>query len=118
MTAARRLKPVEANDGSYGGLVLAAFDALAETASELPAFPMSEAQRRAIPLDQFNALAHSIAFEYAMSGLEGICRYMGESLERSEWWELPSQPDELALVTGLLRYLDARALRDESEATR
>ncbi|MHB1273642.1 MAG: hypothetical protein ACYCZD_12910 [Rhodanobacter sp.] len=29
MNAARKRKPIEANDGSYGGMVLAAFDALA-----------------------------------------------------------------------------------------
>lgn len=29
--AVRKLKPVEANDGSYAGLVLAAFDALYDT---------------------------------------------------------------------------------------
>lgn len=28
--AVRKIKPVEANDGSYGGAVLAAFDALSE----------------------------------------------------------------------------------------
>lgn len=30
--AVRKLKPVEANDGSYGGMVLAAFDSLTDAA--------------------------------------------------------------------------------------
>lgn len=34
MNAARKLKPIEANDGSYAGLVLSAFDALEAAARD------------------------------------------------------------------------------------
>jgi hypothetical protein len=96
-----------------------------------PSFPMSEAQRVAVPADQFNALAHSLAYESCASMIDSYTVAMGESLGCTEWQELPSDPAELALLADPLRYLDARGLIerhphmptwitliDESEATR
>lgn len=99
---------------------------------KLPASPMSEAQRVAIPVEDLNAIAHSIAYEAATGDVESLCVYIGESEGCSDWWELDfSLNEDGSRLANSVRYLDARgllerhpqmpnwvALIDESEATR
>lgn len=101
-----------------------------------PEFPMSEAQRVAIPAEQLDALAHREAYFGLLAFIESHCLYKGESESSdsiAEWWELPDEKDvdNAYVVAEALKYLDARglverhphmpnwiALRDESEASR
>ena len=76
-----------------------------------------------------NRLAHSLAYESAVSVIESMCLNVSEEAGAAGWWQLPS---DTSLFDDDLRYLEERGLieryaevrtrwisvRDESEATR
>lgn len=64
-----------------------------------------------MPKAELDALAHTMAYELATSGIESNCVHVREIHGDGDWWVLPEASGEMhAEVAACVAYLEARGL--------